>query len=510
MGFSCLILLVEFLFVMMSQITFHYLLLLMQLVYLICAMILFLYGINSLTLSGIYLFQRKKIWTKKKNQDLAQLPVISVQLPIYNEGHIVVDLLKHISLLNYPKEKMQIQVLDDSTDHTKALLQKLVEEYRKKGFWIEYYHRKSQTGYKAGNLAFGLKNACGDFILIFDADYEPHPEFIRRILPFFVEKRVGFVQTRWTNKNLDANLITYMGGITYDGHLFVEQNARSINGLFMGFSGSAGIWRKECLLSIGGWKWDTVTEDIDASFRAQLNGWKGIYYPHALSKAELPDDMAAFKLQQNRWARGSAQNFRKYILAVLKSSLSFKVKAMAALHLLSYVTVPAIPISLALVLPLSLLSGDFIKSLWWMALGGIGPAILFSIGQLEQKDNLMERLLHLPLALLVAVGISLDAFAGVVSGLVQKGGEFVRTPRVGEKSPLMEKDKKAIFLGNLTIAEFVFSFYLIFSAYMLWASSGRYMIPWLLSSAVGLFYMATSTIIQVFQQQWKKSLSQEK
>ena len=501
---------VELISAMMSQITFQYILLLIKLVYLLCAAILFLYGINSLTLSGIYLFNRKKIWAKKKSVEIKQLPVISLQLPIYNEGQLVIDLLRQVTQLNYPKKKMQIQVLDDSTDRTQELLRKLVAEYQKKGFWIEYYHRKSQTGYKAGNLSFGLKNTSGDYILIFDADYEPHPDFIRRILPFFSDERVGFVQTRWTNKNLDTNLITYMGGMTYDGHLFVEQNARSIGGLFMGFSGSAGMWRKECLLSIDGWEWDTVTEDIDASFRAQLNGWKGIYYPHALSRAELPDDMAAFKLQQNRWARGSAQNFRKHILKVLKASLPFKVKAMAVLHLLSYVTVPAIPISLSLILPLSLLSGDFIKSLWWMALGGIGPAILFSIGQLEQKEKLMERLLHLPLALLVAVGISLDAFVGVVSGLIQKGGEFVRTPRVGEKSIILEKDKNALFLGNLAISEFLFAFYLIFSAYMLWSTSGMYMIPWLLSSAIGLLFMAASTIIQTFQQQWKKLLSQEK
>lgn len=495
---------------MMSQITFQYLLLIIKLVYLICAAVLFLYGINSLTLSSIYLFHRREIWAKKKNRDLAQLPVVSIQLPIYNEGQIVIGLLKHITRLNYPKKKMQIQVLDDSTDRTQMLLRKLVEEYRKQGFWIEYYHRKLQTGYKAGNLDFGLKNANGDYILVFDADYEPNPDFIRQVLPLFSDKQVGFVQTRWTNKNLGTNLITYMGGITYDGHLFVEQNARSIGGLFMGFSGSAGMWRKECLISIDGWKWDTVTEDIDASFRAQLNGWKGIYYPHALSRAELPEDMAAFKLQQNRWARGSAQNFRKHILRVMKAPLSFMVKAMAVLHLLSYVTVPAIPISLSLILPLCLLGGDFIKSLWWMALGGIGPAILFSIGQLEQKDNLLERLWHLPLALLVAVGISLDAFAGVVSGLIQKGGEFVRTPRVGEKPIVLEKDKKAVFLGNLTMAEFLFAVYLIFSAYMLWPTSGRYMIPWLLSSAVGLLFMATSTIIQAFEQQWKNFLGQEK
>jgi hypothetical protein len=400
--------------------------------------------------------------------------------------------------------------LDDSNDDTQTVLKELVNQYHEKGYWIEYNHRKTQTGFKAGNLAFGLKKAKGDFIVIFDADFEPQPDFIMKVLPFFFNPKVGFVQTRWTNKNLDTNLITYMGGIAYDGHLFVEQNARSQGGFFMGFSGTAGVWRRKSLESIQGWKWDTVTEDIDVSFRAQLKGWKGIYYPQALSKAELPDEMSAYKIQQNRWARGSAQNFRKHIGSVLKAPLSLKVKFMAFLHLLSYVTVPALPVSLALVLPLCLLGGNFIRSLWWMSLGGIGPAILFTIGQLEQKGNLKVRLLHLPVALLMAVGISLDAFAGVLTGLFHKGGEFIRTPRVGEGPINREKEKKVVFLTNLTMAEFTFALYIIASAYLLWPTSGKYMIPWLLSSAAGLFFMAFSTMIQTIQQQRKKILSQEK
>lgn len=505
-----LILLVEFMHDMMNQIFYQYMLLFFKIAYILCAGVLLLYGINTITLSMIYLVNRKKIWARKQSGDIKEKPIVSIQLPIYNEGNLVINLMKYISQLNYPRQRMQIQVLDDSNDETQNLLKELVNQYYEKGYWIEYYHRKSQTGYKAGNLAFGLRKAKGDFIVIFDADFEPQPDFIQKVLPFFSDPKVGFVQTRWTNKNLDTNMITYMGGITYDGHLFVEQNARSQGGFFMGFSGSAGIWRKKCLKSIHGWKWDTLTEDIDASFRAQLKGWKGLYYPHALSKAELPDDISAFKIQQNRWAKGSAQNFRKHIGNVLKAPLSLKVKFMAFLHLLSYVTVPAIPISLSLVLPLCLLSGDFIRSLWWMSLGGIGPAILFTIGQLEQKGKLRYRLLHLPFALLMAVGISLDAFVGVLSGLMQKGGEFVRTPRVGEGPINHEKENRVFFLANLTLAEFLFAFYLIVSAYFLWPTSGKYMIPWLLSSAAGLLFMSFSSIIQTFQQQRKKILSQEK
>ena len=494
----------------MSQIYFQYLLGLIRAIYLICAVILFLYGINSIILSCIYLKNRKKIWAKNKDSKLPSEPVVSVQLPIFNEGNLVINLLKHVCQLDYPKDKLQIQVLDDSTDNTQSLLKDLVLQYQKEGYWIEYYHRKSRVGFKAGNLSFGLKHAKGDFIVIFDADYEPNPEFIKKTMPLFSEQQVGFVQTRWINRNLDSNIITNIGGVTYDGNLFVEQNARSIGGLFISFSGSAGVWRKECLQSIGGWQWDTITEDIDASFRAQIKGWKGIYYPHALSKAELPDDISAFKIQQNRWAEGSAQNFRKHFGSVLIAKMPLKVKVMALLHLLSYVTIPAIPISLFLALPLCFLSGEFIKSLWWMSLGGIGPAILFTIAQIEQKGKSKKRLLKLPITLLMAVGISLDAFAGVVSGFFHRGGEFIRTPRVGEKTLNIEGDKKVDFINNLTLAEFIFSIYLLASAYMLWPTNGKYMLPWLLSSAFGLFFWAFLTMFQALQQIRKKLLAQEK
>jgi cellulose synthase/poly-beta-1,6-N-acetylglucosamine synthase-like glycosyltransferase len=502
--------LVKFIAGIMNTIFFQYFVILIKGAYIVCAAILFLYGINSLILSLIYLLNRKKIWVKKKLPKMKSWPFISIQLPLYNEGRLVNNTLHFITQLDYPREKLQIQVLDDSTDDTRILLKDLVEKYRKEGFWIEYTHRTDRIGFKAGNLASGLKKSKGEFIIIFDADYEPHQDFLRKTIPLFIDERIGFVQTRWTNTNLNSNIITYMGGIAYDGHLFVEQNARSISGLFVGFSGSGGIWRKSCLLSIDGWKSDSVTEDIDISFRAQLNGWKGVYEPQSLSRAELPEDMDAYKLQQNRWAKGSAQCFRKYIKQVFWTRLPIKVKVMAFLHLLSYVTIPAMPILLLLVLPICLYGGGFITLFWWMALGSIGPALTFTIAQLEQKGQLTERLLHLPIVLLMAVGISLDAFAGVLSGLFQKGGEFIRTPRVSERGISGEKNRKVTFLTNLTLAEIFMGGYLICSVFLLWSTIGKYLAPWLLSSASGYLLMAGASTIQYFSQQKRKILSQEK
>jgi cellulose synthase/poly-beta-1,6-N-acetylglucosamine synthase-like glycosyltransferase len=494
----------------MNTIFFQYFIITIKIVYTVCAGILFLYGINSLVLSLLYLFNRRKIWAKKKLPKIDFWPVVSIQIPLYNEGRLVINSLHFITQLDYPKEKLQIQVLDDSTDDTRILLMELVERYQREGYWIEYAHRKDRAGFKAGNLTFGLKKSKGEYIVVFDADYEPHQDFLKKTIPFFTDKHIGFIQTRWTNKNLHSNVITYMGGIAYDGHLFVEQNARSSSGLFVGFSGSGGIWRKDCLLAIDGWKSDTVTEDIDITFRAQLNGWKGLYINQPLSRAELPEDMDAYKLQQNRWAKGSAQCFRRYIGKVISAKLPIKVKVMAILHLLSYVTIPAMPILLFLVLPICLYGGGFIALFWWMALGSIGPALTFTIAQLEQKEHLRERLLHLPIVLLMAVGISLDAFAGVISGLFQKGGEFIRTPRVIEHGLSRDKNRKTTFLTNLTLAEIFMGGYLICSVLLLWSTIGKYLAPWLLSSASGYLLMAGASTIQYFNIQKNKILSQEK
>jgi len=479
-----------------------------KITYVLCGLILLIYGLNSLTLSLIYLKKRKEIWRKQNLPEVKSWPVVCIQLPIYNEGELINKLLHSITNLDYPREKLQIQILDDSTDFTVNTLKKLVRRYEQEGFWIEYQHRVDRKGFKAGNLANGLIKSKGEFILILDADFEPEAQLLKKTIPYFTDNRVGFVQTRWTNRNYHDNLITYMGGIAYDAHLFIEQNARSQEGLFMGFSGSAGIWRKKCLTSIGGWKWDTLTEDIDISFRAQLKGWKGIYVTEALSTAELPDDMDGYKLQQNRWAKGSAQCFRRYFHQVLRAPITLKVKIMALLHLLSYVTIPCMPILLLLVLPICLYGGGFISLFWWMALGGVGPAVTFGIAQLEQKNRLMDRLVHMPFVLLMAAGISLDALSGVISGLLMKGGDFIRTPRVAEGKHNGEKERKSIFLINLTIAEILMSLYLCATVFILWSSIGKYLAPWLLSTSAGFFLMAGSSIVQSLNRP-AKAISQE-
>jgi cellulose synthase/poly-beta-1,6-N-acetylglucosamine synthase-like glycosyltransferase len=493
----------------MNSLYFQYLIFFIKTAFVLCGLILFLYGLNSLILSLIYLKNRKKIWNQRSISRIRKLPVVTIQLPIYNEGKLVTTLLRAISLLQYPKRKLQIQVLDDSTDSTSSILAGLVEQYKKRGFWIDYQHRKERIGYKAGNLASGLISAKGDFIAIFDADFEPKPEFIKQTLPFFIDKKVGFVQTRWVNRNLHTNLVTYIAGLAYDAHLIVEQNARNISGLLIGFSGSSGIWRKICLKSIGGWQWDTLTEDIDITFRSQLNGWKGIYIPEPLSSAELPENMDAYKLQQNRWAKGSAQCFRKYIKLVLMGQLPLRVKVMATLHLLSYVTIPFMPLLLLLVLPICFYGGGFISLFWWMGLGGIGPAMTFLLAQLEQREQLAARLLHLPFVIFMAAGISLDAFEGVISGFIHHGDDFVRTPRVFEGGQTAEKDRKRFFLTNLTILEICMGIYLVGTVFLLWNSVGKYLAPWLLSSAAGFFLMAGASVIQYFVDQRKKILKQE-
>ena len=493
----------------MNSLFFQYMILFIKAAYIICSIVLFLYGVNCLILTTIYLINKKKIWANHELHELKNWPTVTIQLPIYNEGRLVNGLLHSVVGMDYPKRKLQIQILDDSNDSTSAELVRLVDQYQKMGYWIVYQHRSDRAGFKAGNLSSGLKNAKGEFIVIFDADFEPKTDFLSQTIPLFKNKKVGFIQTRWANRNFHHNMVTYMAGLAYDAHLLIEQNARYCGGLFMGFSGSGGIWRKICLTEIGGWQSDTVTEDIDITFRAQLNGWRGIYVPSVLSNAELPEEMDAYKLQQNRWAKGSAQCFRKYIGKVIFSKLPLNVKIMAVLHLLSYVTIPFMPLLLILVLPICLFGGGFITLFWWTALGGIGPAISFILAQLLQNEHLGNRLLHLPLVLLMAAGISLDAFAGVMAGLFQQGGDFIRTSRVFEDGKNAEKERKADFLTNLTIAEVLMGCYLVGPVVILWNSIGKYLAPWLLSSGAGFFLMSGASMFQNLGLQRKKILKQE-
>src|SRR5215217_5832307 len=270
----------------------------------------------------------------------AELPTITVQLPLFNELYVVDRLLNAVTAIDYPREKLEIQVLDDSTDETTRVAEAAVEKYAAQGFDIHYIHRADRTGFKAGALENGNKFAKGELLAIFDADFVPKPDCLRKLVDFFTDPMVGCAQMRWSHINGDYNLLTRIQTIMLDGHFVVEQTTRNRTGGFFNFNGTAGIWRRRAIEMSGGWQHDTLTEDTDLSFRAQLMGWKFIYLPHIVCPAELPVEMNSFKTQQSRWAKGLVQTAIKLLPRILRSDLPLKIKVEAFFHLTANISYP--------------------------------------------------------------------------------------------------------------------------------------------------------------------------
>jgi cellulose synthase/poly-beta-1,6-N-acetylglucosamine synthase-like glycosyltransferase len=277
---------------------------------------------GQLHLTWIYLKAKKR--KPAITPEFINFPTVTIQLPIYNEKYVVERLLDAVSLFDYPKEKLEIQVLDDSTDETTEIILKKIESMRPLGLNFKLIHREQRVGYKAGALDHGFHIASGEFIAIFDADFIPPPDFLNKTLPYFINEKVGVVQTRWGHINKDYSILTQLQAFGLDAHFSIEQTARSAAGSFINFNGTCGVWRKTCITDAGGWSNDTLTEDLDLSYRAQLRGWKFEYLEDVETKGELPVIMPAIKSQQYRWNKGAAETAKKNFGNVLRSSLSWK------------------------------------------------------------------------------------------------------------------------------------------------------------------------------------------
>ena len=282
------------------------------------------YGIHRYFIIYLYLKNRKRPPVPARYFE--KLPKVTVQLPIFNEVYVAERLLRSVSELDYPQELLQIQVLDDSTDETREITAACAEELRQRGFNVERIHRTDRTGFKAGALAVGLAAAEGEFLCILDADFVPEKDLLKRTVHFFTDPKVGMIQTRWGHLNRGYSLLTRMQAIFLDGHLLLEQIARSRSGRFFNFNGTAGLWRRSCIEQSGGWQYDTLCEDLDLSYRAQLAGWKFIYLSDVVTPAELPVDMNGFKSQQHRWTKGSVQTCKKLLPSIWRSRLPFPIK----------------------------------------------------------------------------------------------------------------------------------------------------------------------------------------
>src|SRR5262249_25879597 len=366
----------------------------------------------------------------------AGLPRITVQLPIFNEQYVIDRLIDACCRLDYPSDRLEIQVLDDSTDETQQVASALVERYRAMGHDIVYLHRTDRYGYKAGALDAGLKQASGDLIAIFDADFVPPADWLMKVVHHFAEPGIGMVQTRWTHLNRDYSFLTQVEAILLDGHFVLEHGGRSRSQVFFNFNGTAGMWRRQAILDAGGWQHDTLTEDTDLSYRAQLKGWRFKYLQDIECPAELPIEMTAFKTQQARWAKGLVQTGKKVLPMIFRSDVPLRVKIEAWYHLTANISYPLMIIFSTLLLPAMI-----IRSFggWFQMLVIDLPLFLastFSISSfylVSQKELFPKRwyrtFLYLPFLMSFGIGLTLTNTRAVLEALFGIKSSFKRTPK---------------------------------------------------------------------------------
>ena len=360
----------------------------------------------------------------------AEAPVVTVQLPVYNERYVAARVVDAACRLRWPRERLEVQVLDDSTDETSRIVDDAARAWRGRGVDVKVVRRADRAGYKAGALANGLALARGDAIAVFDADFVPPPDFLERTVPF-LRGRVGAVQARWGHLNEDASGLTRAQALALDGHFLVEQTARSRCNLLLNFNGTAGVWRAEAIRSAGGWQHDTLSEDVDLSYRAQMAGWRLLFLPDVVAPGEIPTTLPAFKRQQRRWATGTTQVLVKQWRAVLLSPLPLHVRAHALLSLASHLVHP-VTLGMFLLAPLMLAFQPALHgAVGLLTLVSLSPPLMLAVAARELHDDWLRRLAIYPLLALLAVGMSVNGTVAVWRGLTSRGGEFKRTPKSG-------------------------------------------------------------------------------
>jgi cellulose synthase/poly-beta-1,6-N-acetylglucosamine synthase-like glycosyltransferase len=472
--------------------------------YYIVLALLAMYGTHRALMVRLYYRHRRDV--PRPAGELPVLPRVTVQLPIYNEVYVVERLIEAVAALDYPRELLEIQVLDDSSDETSDVARRVVARYRERGYDIVHRTREDRAGYKAGALQAGMEAASGEFLLIFDADFVPSSEILRESLPFFSDPRVGMVQARWEHLNRDYSLLTRIQSIFLDGHFVIEHTARNRSGRFFNFNGTAGIWRRRCLQEVGGWQSDTLTEDLDVSYRAQLAGWKFVYLKDLAAPGELPVDMNAFKSQQHRWTKGSIQTARKLLPAIFRSAYPWKVKAEAFFHLTNNFSHVLVMLLALLIVPAIIIR----ERIGWRRLaildfplffGATFSFIAFYISsQREIGRDWKQTLRSMPLLLSLGIGLSLNNVHAVLEALVNRRTGFARTPKFGIEGGEGEwRSKKYRAPGNFSLtAEILLAVY--FLGAIVFAVKEKYWVgvPFLLIFFNGFAYTASLSLASSF------------
>ncbi|MDQ3115139.1 MAG: glycosyltransferase family 2 protein [Verrucomicrobiota bacterium] len=460
------------------------------------------YGLHRYFIVYLFLKNRKRV--PQPLSHYGQLPVITVQLPLFNEIYVVERLLKSVSELDYPRELLQIQVLDDSTDETQEVTASCVRRLQERGFDVELIHRTNRVGYKAGALEEGLATARGDFVCILDADFVPQPELLKSTVHFFTDPKVGMIQTRWGHINRGYSLLTRVQAMFLDGHLLLEQVARSRSGRFFNFNGTAGLWRKSCILESGGWQHDTLTEDLDLSYRAQLEGWKFVFLTDVVTPAELPVDMNGFKSQQHRWTKGSIQTCKKLLPRIWRSNLPLPIKIEATGHLTSnfaYLLLACLCILLhpSTGGPQSGWLRIFLFDVPIFLTASVSVAVFYICAQRELHPRTwMKEILLLPALIALGVGLSINNARAVLEAIFNHQSEFKRTPKYGieNKAQAWRSCRYMPLKSLLPLIEIGFAIYF---SYFVWHAlmHGQYLtLPFLIIFQVGFLYVALCSLAQ--------------
>ncbi len=465
-----------------------------EVIYLIATVLMSAYGFNNFLLATLYLWHRHNTTPRPP---LVRKPTVTVQLPIFNELHVVERLIEVATRLNYPRHKLQFQVLDDSNDETSAIAEEVVARFRDQGFDIEYMHRDERAGFKAGALAKGLETARGEFVAVFDADFVPQPDFLLKTLPYFLDRpRLGMVQTRWGHINADYSLLTRIQAIALDAHFIVEQTARNRSGFFMNFSGTAGIWRRSCIDEAGGWQGDTISEDLDLSYRAQLAGWEFLFLPDVVSPAEIPPQINALKRQQFRWAKGSIQCARKLWRPILTAPVPFFKRLQGMFHLTAYALHPMMILMLLCTLPMVLRRWQMDVPLSFLGLAAFGLPFVYAVSQSTLYRDWPKKFIHVPILIIMGTGIALSNTRAIIEGLIGSKSDFRRTPkfRLETQKDQWMGSRYVLPLGWETIGEILLSVYALFTAWVAYRQGNYYVIPFVLHYALSFSYVAALTV----------------
>lgn len=472
-----------------------------EILYLIVAAWLAVYGFNALYLTLLRKFHNN---ASPENIDIADInwPSVTVQLPIYNERYVVHRLIDAVCDLDYPMDKLEIQVLDDSTDTTSEIIAGIVGKKQSNGANIKHIQRPDRVAYKGGALSYGMNLIDSEYIAIFDADFIPEEDTLKAIIPHFIDQpSVGCIQARWGHVNPDTSWLTRSQAAGIDGHFLVQQETRSRERLLLNFNGTAGIWRRSCIESSGGWQGDTLTEDLDLSYRAQLAGWQIRYLPEVNVPGELPDQITAFKRQQFRWAKGSIQTARKIIGTLWRSNLPLKIKLTSTIHLTNYLVHPLILLNLLLTLPIIISQSQLLHIVPIFTIAAIGPIFMYWFSMEAGGKPRKNRVAQLGMLLITGMGLSLNNTRAVLEALIGVETSFLRTPKfnISGKDSSSKKSDYHLPLDGMIIFEILFALYSLgLFSFVLYAGVWR-LILWLPLYIGGFSYIAGLGIYQTIK-----------